>query len=574
MSIIVFCCLSSLALLPFFSPLEFHDSQRILSILLATALVIGRIWHAEWTRHTLVVLLTLTTLGIASVSLSPAPLWSGTEFALLFTVFLLPVILFRHVDEAGLQQIAMAMMLIQAGYVSRDLWNYREILLNGYPLHAVTIIDGFSNMRFYGQFLVWTVPFSLGALANSTIKRGHVVFIGVLALNWTMAYLSGSRSFFLAMLGSIVLTGWCIPLLWKRYTAWLLGTALIGLIFYVLLVLWLPNLLGSPDPETLASYSMKRDLTDPNGRFDIWIHALQEAWANPWLGVGPMMTAEVSFFKTEAHPHNYLIQWVTEWGIPFTLLLIGFLGYQLWQWRQTIREVPQQRAPLALPVTASIGAAGVAGLFDGLLVMPVSLAYLVLIVGIAVRLQHTWTPHKPRIHLSPIASILLLLPTLTLAGFTLYQIPNVLESPFVGKVTPRFWANGTIKLTSPFSKTYSMGGASNSYKQVALRLATTLFPHIKETQCQMYMGGEAIHPPTATRPSQPDLSIRCPQQYEYIVIDLKPPHLTVHTWSLMTQQWSSTTWGMEDKLTLTSVPQPLPLTNLFTPEPPTRPNNQ
>ncbi|OQW98936.1 MAG: hypothetical protein BWK73_51475, partial [Thiothrix lacustris] len=479
-------CLAGLALLPFFLPLEFHDSQRILTIMLATVLLSKQLWSSTWTPLTLTVFSVLAVLGLVASSLSPAPLWSGVEFALLFTVFLLTQVLFRSVDTAFIQHLAMTMLLIQGGYVLRYLWNYAEIAMNGYPLNPIAMI-GFSNIRFYGQFLVWTVPFCTAALATYKPTRWRWLALNILALSWSMAYLSGTRSFFIAMLASILITLWLTPTVWKRYVQWLFITAAVGVVYYAILVLWLPEIINTPEPETLASYSVHRELTHSNGRFDIWLHTLQQTWEHPWFGLGPMMTAETGFFKTEAHPHNYWIQWVSEWGIPFTLLLSLFLGYQLWCWRQAMQTKASERQLFALPAVASLGAAATAGLFDGLMVMPISLAYMTLILGIAVSLQHTWTNPADRIRLPHWATVVLLLPTVALAGFTVYQLPRVVDAPFTANSRTRFWTDGSLTVPSPYAKTYDMGGASNSHTLAAVQLSVDLYPLLRQQQCQLHL---------------------------------------------------------------------------------------
>ncbi|MEN9423000.1 MAG: hypothetical protein RL122_383 [Pseudomonadota bacterium] len=537
-------CLAGLALLPFFLPLEFHDAQRILTILLATVLLGKQLWEATWTPLTLTILAILATLGLIASSLSPAPLWSGVEFALLFTVFVLTQVLLRSVNEAFIQHIAITMFLIQGGYVLRHLWNYAEITLNGYPLNALAIIDGFSNLRFYGQFLVWTIPFCIAVLTTYKSTRWRFLAMNSLALSWSMAYLSGTRSFFIAMLASIVMTWWLTPTAWKRYVQWLLITAFLGMAYYAFLVLWLPEILNTPEPETLASYSVHRELTNSNGRLDIWLHALQQTGEHPWFGLGPMMTAETGFFKTEAHPHNYLIQWLSEWGIPFTLLLSLFLGYQLWRWCQVMQTHATERQLLALPAVASIGAAATAGLLDGLIVMPISLAYMTIMLGIAVSLQRTWTPDTYRIRLPVWANLILLMPSLALAGFTVYQLPRVVDAPFTLNPHTRFWTDGSLTFASQYAKTYEMGGASKSHTLAAVKLSVDLYPLLHQRQCQLHLG--------ATEHA-PDLTITCGTQREYIFINLNKKQVSVSTENYGDQQRSTQTFNETDTLTLATV---------------------
>lgn len=558
--------LSSLALLPFLIEIEAHDTQRFVTLGLAGVIILWRIHALTWTKATGLTFAILAVLGIISVSLSPSPLWSGIEASMFIMLVVLPFILFPRVDRLFLSRLATLLVLLQGGYVLRYLWNYLDVLLNGYPLHAVSLIDGFSNIRFYGQFLVWTMPFCLAVLATLKNKSLRSLFGVVLAFSWAMAYLSGSRSFLLAMIISSLILLLMTPTWWKRYTAWMLGTAALGLVLYAILVLWLPLMLASPEPETLASYSSHRELHYANGRWDIWLHTLQQGLQHPWFGLGPMMTAEADFFKTEAHPHNYLLQWLAEWGIPFTILLVSFLGYQLWQWRHSIRAEPSTREVLAMPASASLGAVLTAGLFDGLMVMPVSLAYLVVIIGVAVRLQQTWNPQQLRLPLPRWLAGLVLLPTLGLTLFTFSQIPYIWETAFTKSVPlVRFWTDGTLQLERPLAKNYGMGGASHTHKQAAVHLAIALQPHLATQQCRLFMGHNAHTQDTPQLEQTPDISLLCPQHYEYLFFDHKQQRITVQTHDLTTDQWSQRNLTHEDSLTLAEIPETIHTKALFLP---------
>lgn len=557
--------LCSLALFPFLMDIEAHDSQRLITIGIAGSLMVWRIWGINWSLTTYRIFILLMTLGWISVLLSPAPFWSALEVSLFMTVFILPFVLFPQVDAIFLRRFTTVIVLIQGGYIVKYLWNYGEVLANGYPLHALSIIDGFSNIRFYGQFLVWTIPFCTAMLAISTHRWLRLSFGLILAFSWAMADLSGSRSFFLAMLGSSLMVLWLTPALWKRYTIWLLATAVVGTFLYAILVLWLPVAFASSEPQTLASYSIYRDFSDANGRWDIWLHTLKHALASPWFGLGPMLTAEVDFFKAEAHPHNYLLQWAAEWGLPFTLTLITFLSYQCWRWRVSIQVNPSERALLAAPVAASLGAAIVAGLFDGLAVMPVSLAYLVVMLGIAIRLQQTWHPNVPRTPLGKPLASLILLPTLGLTGFVFSQIPYLWENAFT-QTTPhvRFWTDGTLPLQRPFAKRYDMGGATHTHKQASVRLVTALQPYLAPASCQLFMSHLPTDEAVRVLNLTPDLSLHCPQEHYYLFLDLSQRSITVHTLDLTTHKWQKQYFSSQAELRLAALPISIAIENLFT----------
>ncbi|MCE9660504.1 MAG: Wzy polymerase domain-containing protein [Burkholderiales bacterium] len=74
-------------------------------------------------------------------------------------------------------------------------------------------------------------------------------------------------------------------------------------------------------------------------RYKIWWNSLALIAQHPWFGVGfgefnfawtltPFPDRPVAFFD---HAHNLMLQFAVELGIPLALLLVGLMGYALWQ---------------------------------------------------------------------------------------------------------------------------------------------------------------------------------------------------------------------------------------------------
>ena len=74
-------------------------------------------------------------------------------------------------------------------------------------------------------------------------------------------------------------------------------------------------------------------------RYKIWWNSLALIAQHPWLGVGfgefnfvwtltPFPDRPVAFFD---HAHNLMLQFGVELGIPLTLVILGLMGYALWQ---------------------------------------------------------------------------------------------------------------------------------------------------------------------------------------------------------------------------------------------------
>jgi len=96
-----------------------------------------------------------------------------------------------------------------------------------------------------------------------------------------------------------------------------------------------------------------------------------------------------------AHPHNSILQWASEWGVPATLLMVCSLVCALAGWMRRRRTELSQGSPDAVTIvaltTALIGAA-LHSLVSGVLVMPLSQLMLVATAGCALGIDAV--PHS------------------------------------------------------------------------------------------------------------------------------------------------------------------------------------
>jgi len=460
------CGLLLLAIWPYEQMTEPHDAQRLMSsVLIALALPVC-LWFNKLSYRLLMFVCGLYLWGILAVWQYPMPFWSSLEFSMLFSVVLLSISLMPKVDALFLKQLAVVFVIVQVFYLTHNLTYYTAIILSGSTMVPYDLATGFSNIRFYAQFLIWTVPFVVGILAiyPKLVYRNAMVI--VLMFAWAYQFLTGTRAFMLALIITIPAV-WMFTkadkLLWKQYTKWLLISAFGGFILYLLMLFAIPSLFGV-NVDLALHASAKRDMLNSSGRVYLW----QEAWRlmreHPWLGAGPMMTAMLVDLKTSAHPHNFVMQLLAEWGIPFTCTLLLFKTIGILRWKKLIDVNSIERVPLALPVVAALSAGIAAGLVDGLLVMPVSLVYMTLIIGLLAGLWRVWTPADVRINFPKWLIPIFAAPAVYVAiySFSMWPERNVADEskkPIIGNGyhilqdrNPRFWVDGHIVLDKADSK--------------------------------------------------------------------------------------------------------------------------
>jgi hypothetical protein len=358
-------------------------------------------------------------------------------------------------DSAQLLHLALLLAVIHGFYILHNLTDYTMYMVTGSQFDPYSLANGFSNVRFYGQFLVWTVPFLLGTLTVNPKLPYRKVLIVLLMFDWAFEFLALTRAFLVAMAVTLPVVLWIARERFRDYAKWFCMSALGGSVLYVLMLFAIPKVLGLYSQYAFM-HSAGRDMLNSSGRTQLWFDAFQQVMIHPWLGAGPMMTALTTVSDISAHPHNFVLQLLAEWGIPFTTLLLSGATVGFVRWRKMIRAHPSERIDFALPVTASLVAGATAGLFDGLIVMPVSLTYMAIMFAVLGCLWRQWTPSVDRKRFPAWMLPILLTPPIFVAVFAVanwsYWTSNASavliisgsENQLFTKLNPRFWMAGHV----------------------------------------------------------------------------------------------------------------------------------
>lgn len=444
-TILIAISLTILAIIPFFTSASFHDSQRLISTVIITLLASYSILtHESWSKKELLGLLVFLLIGFLTVLNSLNLFWSIIEFSLFLGFLLFSLCFSKKIDITEVKHLVLIFSLIQAFYILRAMLNYTFIIITNSKLDVWEVIDGFDNIRFYAQFISWTLPFIIGYLSLKIRSNYNYLLLIIATLSFSLVFLTGTRAFILGIFFSLISVFIITPHLGWGYLKYILMTGSMGLITYLFMVFLIPNFFGIDSQLALGS-TINRDLTNSSGRVEIWTDAITVAFNNPWLGIGPMMTAADGVLNIVAHPHNFIIQLMAEWGIPCTLLVITLMTYLVFKWKKLIAQNPSDREPLALPVTAAFSSAAAVSLVDGVMVMPVSMMYMAIIASVGISLIRTWTPQVNRFKISRFTSFALLIPIFLLLAITSYQWVT-LDFKTNPSGAPRFWSHGKLPI--------------------------------------------------------------------------------------------------------------------------------
>ncbi len=441
--------------------LSWYDQHRIEQIGLLSTMVLGvlTIWRQDMAQ-----------------SITNLPLRARWAFAWAFGLGLLSVVIATYFRFAALEWATLLLLLglvLVLGEQSRrdviwfDVWASRLImslavvialkLLAGYlaaiisigHLNTIMLFEGtFSNRRFFGQVASMVVPLLAYPLLRKVAPRiQRWGLYALLSVWWMLVIVSGTRGTWVA-LGvasvTLALVAWHASHRWLRIQ---LLTAMAGALLFCVMFVCVPLLLD----QGASVENRLSNLATLSGRHELWRLAWIQIAAHPWLGIGPMHFATIHN-DFGAHPHNALLQLAAEWGIPATLGLVLPAVAGLLVLLADLRRPAVSHNFLLVCLTASLLAAGVQSMVDGVIVIPYTQVWLVLISGWALGVHFR---DKVQI-VAASRPIRLVVPTLSLVALVALLngvYPEILNRAEATKafvdagnrlVPPRYWAVGWI----------------------------------------------------------------------------------------------------------------------------------
>lgn len=441
--------------------LSWYDQHRIEQILLlgATALAGGTLWRQllacsisnlpRWVKGALAWGL---GLGLLSVVSAAYPRFAALEWATLLLLLGLVLLLGEQARRGMIQfdiWVSRLIVSLAVVIVLKLMTGYLAAIIAVGHLDTIMLFEGtFSNRRFFGQVASMAVPLlAYPLLKNDVSCLQRWALYALLSIWWMLVIVSGTRGTWVALSVASValaLVAWHASHRWLRIQ---LLTAMAGALLFGVMFVWVPLWL---DQGALVENRLS-NLATLSGRHELWRLAWMEIAAHPWLGIGPMHFAAIHN-DFGAHPHNALLQLAAEWGIPATLGLVLPAVAGLVVLLAGLRRPAASHNFLLVCLTASLLAAGVQSMVDGVIVIPYTQVWLVLIAGWALGVHF-----RDKVQIVAVSGLIrLIVPTLSLValGALLNGVyPEILNRAeatraFVDAgnqlVPPRYWAVGWI----------------------------------------------------------------------------------------------------------------------------------
>ncbi len=451
---------------------SWHDQQRLLQIIiivLAICSLVATSWHRiAPNKHSLattpqVLLVGILILGIASSLMSHQPLWAFTELSLFIGCFSLTIAcrdLREHFGPRFDSCLLFTLTFVVAAITVKFLASYAAALVFHQRLEPDAMLGGFANLRHLGQFQTLSMPLlALPLLLPNNSKRLKFGAMLMLSLWWLTIITGGTRACLLAV-GCIILIMIPLGAVAKRWiTLQAIAIAIAALAFWIFMRS-LPAFLKIL--PSLAETGLFR--TSLSGREALWSYCLQLIHEYPWIGAGPMHFADQTRFSY-AHPHQSILQWASEWGLPSLCLVVALLvisGLAVLRTVYSARSKTDAESILRLCLLGSLTGLAAQSMVDGVTVMPYTQIWLAIIAGWLWGLQPASIAASSPTKHSRILALLILLPALLAAGCLSHvalrdykmletmNLPDTPARPGKGADPPRFWLWGSI--ANPESK--------------------------------------------------------------------------------------------------------------------------
>lgn len=380
-----------------------YDLKRILEValLIAAGASVALIpfarssWLSTWRSFSILdrtLLLAVVVVGLASAILS-----ANVQMGVLEVVHLALMAVFallvassvqRHARRAS--QILAWTLFIAAGIYT--FWFVRDYLFSqlglAYSFRRGQInalwpngeFLGYAHPRFFNQVQTMLIPIlALPALwGDRRSYPARYLMILVVMFWWTMTFASGSRGTIVSCGIAFIATAPFFLRSSLRYYALNLVAVAGGLALFFLLF----KVLGEA-PESID----QRNITTSSERFNLWRHAFGLFLSNPVFGAGPMQYAS-NHATWGVHPHNALLQLLSEWGGIATAIVIVLGIRGLSSFVRLARDVNDEVGPSTKAAVATAAlAALVHAMLSGVIVMPASQVTLLLILGWSVGLS-------------------------------------------------------------------------------------------------------------------------------------------------------------------------------------------
>jgi len=396
-------------------------------------------------------------IGIISSFQSVHLEWALLEISNLCLIFVLTFLVAavcqRDIGFSA-QAIKLIVLLAVGMYLLKFWTGYGLHIFGDYPLwgsdRTKMGLTGFASKRHFNHIQTWTLPILISFIWMER-KKAYRIALLLLTSCWGMLVIaSAARGTFAAIFISLFVIAFQLKKERHEFFKIVFQVIILSTFFYVVFFILLVDI----DSESLVERFSEKGV---GGRKEEWLSLLPGILANPLLGYGPMHYSAVYLDNGWGHPHNWLLQFIYEWGIPIGVMMLGIFLHGILSFSKTVFEKVSDYRDIyfwkfKVAIFWSILASFLHAFISGILVTPVSQVWFILIVGmgIALHFKHANTESINKFN----KSIVIVLIFVAYSGFGFWTYNHGLNSNNYKEsyieyydstyFHPRFWQQGKI----------------------------------------------------------------------------------------------------------------------------------
>lgn len=331
----------------------------------------------SWSGRSLLVVL---ALGLWSAARSALPHYAAIEVGTL-AALAIGALQLRQGTATAPSLARTALLLLCCGPLALGLQfiaAYAAAIAIGDAGSLNSAWDVFVYPRYFAKAATFALPLLwLAAQLMSSSRQGRVGSVACSLAAVAIAsqlVASGGRGGVLALLVAALIAAACFGRQGRRFAFEQLAVLASGAALW-----WLISLADVPS----AGGGLLR--AGSSGRAALYRDAWTDFVSAPLLGIGPMLYAELGRhpLRSVAGPHSAPLQWLAEWGLPATLLLLAVIAAS---YRRALRQLRAHAigggdASTGIALFAAITAALVHGLLANVANDPLSQTLLMLTIA-------------------------------------------------------------------------------------------------------------------------------------------------------------------------------------------------
>ena len=260
--------------------------------------------------------------------------WLRVRYLDIITDIFLFIFLYLYFKDKNINYNSLIKSIIIPGLAFSLFIIYTFILTKGFSSNISKEIIFFDGKRMVGMLLTLLVVFYLGCI-HSILKEKKIQNIIILIIFITLALLLMGRGTIVSILATYFFMSALLFINKKKF----INEFTIFILAIVISVILSQMILHSISTSTDSFiFREKKDLLNTLDRINLWKYGYVIFLENPYFGKGPGGFAIAAYNDFHAnksygdlvidksfvhnHPHNFIIQFIVEWGTIGTLLIL------------------------------------------------------------------------------------------------------------------------------------------------------------------------------------------------------------------------------------------------------------